>query len=155
MDKYKAECEACWCKKAREMMYEYDVWFNCNTCPFTECYEPDTRDQYLSGVSEREADWMRFEEAEKLRKMETEEYKASSHHQEQAIFAESIRQKVKNNVLLTPKEFERALAFRYTRDAELLGFYSVTDLVRYQLSALGYAGAAEEIVSYIEDVEMY
>jgi hypothetical protein len=155
MDRYKEECKACWCKKAQEMMYGYDVWFNCNSCPFAECYEPDTREQFLAGVTEREADYMRFEEAEKRRQMDEEEYRQSSYHQEQVVFADSIRKKVENKVLLSPEEFERALAFRETRTSRYIDFYSVEDLVGYQLSALGYKGAAEELVNYMENMWGY
>lgn len=155
MDRYKEECEACWCKQAMQMRYEYDVWFNCNTCPFAECYEPNTRELYLAGVTEREADYARFEEAEKLRKIEEGEYKLSSYHQDQVMFADSIRQKVENNVLLTPEEFERALAFRGTRSSRYIDFYSVEDLVGYQLTALGYKGAATELVNYMENMWGY
>jgi hypothetical protein len=155
MDHYKDECKACWCKKAQEMMYGYDVWFNCNSCPFAECYEPDTREQFLACVTEREAEYMRFEEAEKRRQMDEEEYKQSSYHQEQVAFADSIRQKVENNVLLSPEEFERALAFGGTRTSCYIDFYSVEDLVGYQLSALGYKGAAEELVNYMGNIWGY
>lgn len=155
MDNYYKECEACWCEKAQEMRYGYDMWFNCRSCPFAECYEPDTREQYLAGVTEREAEYKRFEEAQKLRMMEEQEYKRSTNHQEQKDFAESIKRKVKKNVLLTPEEFERSLAFHYLRDSDYLDFFSVEELVRYQLSALGYEGAAEELASYIESMRDY
>lgn len=155
MDKYEEECKACWCKKAQEMMYGYDVWFNCNSCPFAECYEPDTKEQYLSGVTEREADYIRFEEAEKLRQMERDEYKRSDSFKEHVAFAESIKQKVQNNVLLTPEEFEQSLSFRWTRASEYIDFIHFTELVKYQLSAIGYEGAAKEIVNYIESLWGY
>ena len=77
MDEYKKECEVCWCKKAKELRFQYDVWINCSACPFAECYEPDTREQFLSGVTEREAEYMRIEEYCRLQKMKEEEYKQS------------------------------------------------------------------------------
>lgn len=148
MDKYKEECEACWCKKAEEMRFEYDVWINCRACPFTECCEPDTRELYLAGVNEREAEYMRMEEAVKLLQMKEEEYKQSLHFRKQKSFAETIRYKVKNNILLSPKEFKKALAFN-GRDARLLNFFSVTDIIEYQLSLLGYSDGAKIIMDYI------
>ncbi len=155
MDRYKEECEACWCKKAREMMYEYDVWFNCNSCPFAECYEPDTRERYLAGVTEREADYARFEEAEKLRQMEEEDYLRSQRFRRLASFATTIRKKVNNKTLLSKREFAKALDLCGTRAARYLDFYSVEDLVKYQLSALGYKRAAEILAEYIEDMGRY
>ena len=155
MDEYKQECVACWCKKAQEMRRGYDVWFNCRSCPFAECYEPDTREQFLCGVTEREAEYKRSEEAAKLRMMEEQEYKRSTSFQEQKDFAESVKRKVENNVLLTPEEFERSLAFHWLRDANYIDFFSVEELVRYQLSALGYEGAANELANYMESMWGY
>lgn len=152
MDKYKKECEDCWCKKAEEMRFEYDVWINCRACPFTECYEPDTRELYLAGVNEREAEYIRIEEAEKLRLMEEEEYKQSLHFRKQKSFTETIRYKVKNNILLSPKEFKKALAFD-EKDARLLNFYSFTTIIKYQMSLLGYSDGAKIITDYIDYLE--
>lgn len=155
MDRYKEECEACWCKQATQMRHGYDVWFNCNSCPFAECYEPDTREQFLSGVTEREADYARFEEAEKLRQMEEEEYRRSQHFRRTASFAATIRKKVESKTLLSKREFAKALRLCHTRDANRLGFYAFEYLVKYQLSLLGFEGAAQELVDYIKDLEMY
>lgn len=155
MDRYQEECKACWCQKAQEMRYEYDVWFNCNSCPFAECFEPDTREQFLAGVTEREAEMIRFEEAEKLRNMKDEEYIRSKHFRRTASFATTIRKKVDSKTLLSKREFAKALRLCGTRDANKLGFYTFKYLVKYQLSLLGFKAAAEELVNYIEDMEMY
>lgn len=152
MDRYKKECEACWCKQATQMRHGYDVWFNCNSCPFVECYEPDTRERFLSGVTEREADYARFEEAEKLRQAEEEEYRRSQNFRRAASFVTTIRKKVAAKTLLSKREFAKALRLCNTRDAMLLDFFSVEYLVEYQLSALGYKGAAEELVRYMEQL---
>lgn len=154
MDAYKKECEACWCKKAEELRFGYDVWINCSACPFAECYEPDTREQFLSGVTEREAEYMQIEEYFRLQKMKDEEYKQSLHFRKQKSFAETIRYKVKNNILLSPKEFRKALEFS-DRDASLLNFFSVTYIIEYQMSLLGYSGAAKTITNYIEHLMEY
>lgn len=154
MDKYKNECKVCYCKKAKELQFEYDVWINCNTCPFAECYEPDTREQFLAGVNEREVEYMQIEEAEKLRQMREEEYKQSLHFRKQKSFTETIRYKVKNNILLSPKEFKKALAFD-EKDARLLNFYSFTAIIKYQLSLLGYSDGAKIITDYIDYLEEY
>jgi hypothetical protein len=154
MDIYKKECEACWCKKAEELRFQYDVWINCNACPFTECYEPDTREQFLSGVTEREVEYMRIEEYCRLQKMKEEEYKQTLHFRKQKSFAETIRYKVKNNILLSPKEFKKALAFD-DKDARLLNFFSFTDIIKYQMSLLGYSEGAKMIANYIENCEEY
>ena len=151
MDKYKEECKACWCKTAKEMQHNYSVWFNCRTCPFPDCYEPDTKELYLSGVSAREAEYMLIEKLEKLREMEDEKYMQSDDFKKLSMFSDSVKQKVNNSVLLTPEEFEEALNFCHTRAADKIGFFSVSDLVSYQLSGMGYKGAAKLIVECIEE----
>ena len=155
MDRYKNECRACWCKQAREMQYMYDVWFNCNACPYAECYEPDTREQFLAGVSEREAEYKRYEEAQRLRALSDAKYKKTKQFRAAASFVCTIRKKVESNELLSKREFAKAIKLCDTRNGELLNFYSVKDLVKHQLVLLGYSEAAKGIVKYIEDLEMY
>lgn len=152
MKYFRQECKACRCKKSEEMRLRHDVWFNCSYCPLAECYEPDTREQFLSGITEREAKYMQIEEHLRLLKMKEEEYKQTLHFRKQKSFAETIRYKVKNNILLSPKEFRKALEFN-DKDARLLNFFSFTDIIKYQLSLLGYSTGAEVIVNYIEDRE--
>jgi hypothetical protein len=150
MDHYIEECKACYCKRAREALY-YDVYFNCNTCPYAECAEPETRELYLAGVSEREIEYREMEEAEKRIKMRDEEYKRSDQFAETKAFADEVRKKIEGGTLLDKGEFARALRLSESRDARLCGFYSFADLVRYQLAALGYEEAADEICGLIRE----
>lgn len=155
MDRYKEECEACWCEKATKLRYENDVWINCNACPFAECYEPDTKDAFLNGQTERDVLYQRAKERDAFLKMQDEEYRQSQHFRRTASFAATIRKKVENNKLLSKREFAKALRLCRTRDANLLDFYTFNYLVKYQLSLLGFSAAAGEIVHYIDDMEMY
>lgn len=155
MDRYKKECEACWCKQAQAMRYHYDVWFNCNSCPYPECHEPETREQYLSDMTKREADYIRLEEVERLQRMQEDMYRQTKHFRSSASFATTIRKKVENKTLLSPREFAKALHFCRTKNADRLEFYRLTELIKHQLYLLGYANAAEEIVDYIEYAEGY
>ena len=155
MDRYKEECKACWCKQAQGMRYHYDVWFNCNSCPYPECHEPETREQYLRDMAEREADYIRLEEVERLQRMQEDMYRQTKHFRSTTSFAATIRKKVESNTLLSPREFAKALRLCRTEDADRLEFYRLPQLVKFQLSLLGYENAAEEIASYLDELEDY
>ena len=154
MDNYINECKACWCKVAREAI-RYDVFINCNACPLSECVEPDTKELFTKGIAEREILYQRAKDRENLQKKQEEEYRRSQHFRRTASFAATIRKKVESETLLSKREFAKALRLCRTRDAKRLDFYTFEYLVKYQLSLLGFEGAAQELVGYIEDLEMY
>jgi hypothetical protein len=155
MDRFETECHACTCKKAAELRREFDVWFNCTACPYSDCYEPETRERFLNGVAKRESKYDLIEKKLAQQKKAEEEYKTTEQFRRKISFAETIRKKVKSKTLLSKREFAKALRLCQSYDAEWLEFYAFEDLVKYQLSLLGYENAAVEICEYISKIKEY
>lgn len=152
MDRFENECKACTCKKAAEMRRTYDVWFNCTACPYSDCYEPETRERFLNGVAKRESKYDLIEKKLAQQKKAEEEYKSSEQFRQNESFAKTIRKKVESKKLLNKSEFAKALSLCQTRDVQWFEFYTFDYLVKYQLSLLGYKAAADEILCYMSNL---
>jgi hypothetical protein len=132
-------------------MARSDVFFNCKTCPFADCYEPDTREEYLADEYDRQAQIQRMIDKENRMRMEREGYEESPYYKRVSDSADKIKRMLVKNTALTDEEFNFALTF--ARDHGSFSPMKFEEVVAFQLKAIGFEKSAGTVKNYMYSIQ--